>query len=643
MPGTARALLAGLAVAATFTAPARGATPTAREFPTGPGTGPYSIAAGPDGNMWFTEAEAARIGRISPSGAITVFEDGITAGSGPVGITAGPDGNMWFTEQNGDRIGRITPEGVVTEFSAGITAGSEPLSIAAGHDGNLWFTEPGGDRIGRITPAGVVTEFSSGLTANSSPEGIAAGRDGNIWFAESGPDKIGRITPAGVITEFDVSGTLDQPSGITAGPDGNLWFTSFADDIGRITPSGDVTVFSAGLTPSSNPSSITAGPDGNLWFTEQTGDRIGRITPAGVVTEFTAGVDPTGEPTGIAAGPDGNLWYANYQGHRVGRINTALPPMRDTDPARIVIRDNDAADPYPATIEVEGLVGTVTNVRVRLNGVHHSFAGDVEALLVGPEGQNALVMGESIAQDVVTGTVITFDDLGPGSPFRLVSGIFSPIHLLGLGNAAFAPPAPGEPYAGSLSVFDGTEPNGTWRLFIQDDDTPDGGVIAGGWSLDVQTTGPDPVQVPGPTVTNTVTVPGPTTTTTVPGPTVTVPAPRDTTDPTLTLTGVAARMPLATFRRAVTVRVTPSEPVTLDATLSVIPRRATIAQSLLLAERTTDAAATGAQLRLRPSARLLGRPKRRFRARLRLVATDTSGNRATATRTITVTPARRRR
>src|SRR4029434_7383036 len=92
---------------------------------------------------------------------VTEFSTGITAGAAPFGITAGPDGNLWFTEQQLDRIGRITTLGVVTECSAAIAGGSSLVRITAGPDGNLWFTESSGDRIGRITPAGVVTEFST--------------------------------------------------------------------------------------------------------------------------------------------------------------------------------------------------------------------------------------------------------------------------------------------------------------------------------------------------------------------------------------------------------------------------------------------------------------------------------------------------
>ena len=51
-----------------------------------------------------------------PPGTITEFSIP-TAGSNPYDITAGPDGNLWFTEHDANKIGRITPSGAVTEFS----------------------------------------------------------------------------------------------------------------------------------------------------------------------------------------------------------------------------------------------------------------------------------------------------------------------------------------------------------------------------------------------------------------------------------------------------------------------------------------------------------------------------------------------
>src|SRR5438034_10579201 len=75
-----------------------------------------------------------------------------SAHSLPIGIAAGPDGNLWFTDDGLNKIGRITTAGAITEYLVP-TACSGPTGIAAGPDGNLWFTEADGKKIGRITTA----------------------------------------------------------------------------------------------------------------------------------------------------------------------------------------------------------------------------------------------------------------------------------------------------------------------------------------------------------------------------------------------------------------------------------------------------------------------------------------------------------
>jgi len=57
-----------------------------------------------------------------------------TSNSGPLGIALGPDGNLWFTESNVGKIGRITPTGTFNEFSTSsgtwhITAGPDAAAI----------------------------------------------------------------------------------------------------------------------------------------------------------------------------------------------------------------------------------------------------------------------------------------------------------------------------------------------------------------------------------------------------------------------------------------------------------------------------------------------------------------------------------
>jgi streptogramin lyase len=129
---------------------------------------PFGITSGPDGNVWFTELFAGKVGRISPDGAAVEFA---VPGALPAGITRGPDGNLWFADESGN-IDRITPSGTVTLFS--LPAASFPFAITAGPEGNLWFTETvtstGKANIGRITPAGAITLFPlpDGMTSGSS-------------------------------------------------------------------------------------------------------------------------------------------------------------------------------------------------------------------------------------------------------------------------------------------------------------------------------------------------------------------------------------------------------------------------------------------------------------------------------------------
>jgi virginiamycin B lyase len=293
---------------------------------------PAAIALGADGDLWFTEFNGSRVGRITPAGKVTEFSRGITAASVPYGIAAGPDGNMWFTEIQSSRVGRITPNGKVTEFSRGITAASGPVGIAAGPDGNMWFAQQDTDQIGRITPAGKVTEFSTGITAGSFPSLIAAGPDGNLWFTEQDGDRIGRITPTGNVKEFSAGITAGgHPFGIAAGPDRNMWFTQpDGNQVGRITTGlssvvGKVTEFSKGISKGSGPFGIAAGPDGNVWFTEGGTSHVARITRNGKVTEFSQGITAASGPLGIAVGPDGNLWFAEDASEQIGRITSGVP------------------------------------------------------------------------------------------------------------------------------------------------------------------------------------------------------------------------------------------------------------------------------------------------------------------------------
>jgi subtilisin-like proprotein convertase family protein len=157
-----------------------------------------------------------------------------------------------------------------------------------------------------------------------------------------------------------------------------------------------------------------------------------------------------------------------------------------------------SATPYPSGITVAGLNGQiVTRVTVTLNGLSHQSASDVSILLVGPRGQEAIVMSETGGQYAfpVTNLVITLDD--DAADFLpvdslLISGTFKPTNgylSFGRTNLPYDFPVPAPPgnsnSMSALSVFKNTDPTGTWNLFVVDDAYPHSGSIANGWSLNL--------------------------------------------------------------------------------------------------------------------------------------------------------------
>ncbi len=151
---------------------------------------------------------------------------------------------------------------------------------------------------------------------------------------------------------------------------------------------------------------------------------------------------------------------------------------------------------YPASIAVSGFKrAKIKDVDVRIPAFFHDFPRDVDLLLVGPQGQQAIIYSD------VGGTTpttpqrdVTFDDEATQSLTAndaLVDGTFKPTNVEGNdldGIDLFPAPAPEIPrdLGSALSVFDGTNPNGEWQLFVVDDGADDGGVLlAPGWTLTI--------------------------------------------------------------------------------------------------------------------------------------------------------------
>jgi hypothetical protein len=174
---------------------------------------PLYITAGPDGNLWFTDAGTNQIGEINPTTHAVAKFAIPTANSNVDGITVGPDGNLWFTENSAIQIGEINPTPpAITEFAIP----TYPRGITAGPDGNLWFNQSAG-QIGEINPmTHTITEYAVPY-ANAVSNFITVGPDGNLWFTDSSANNA-----IGVVTLYQTSSphlvmTQQPPAGLTAG------------------------------------------------------------------------------------------------------------------------------------------------------------------------------------------------------------------------------------------------------------------------------------------------------------------------------------------------------------------------------------------------------------------------------------------
>lgn len=145
----------------------------------------------------------------------------------------------------------------------------------------------------------------------------------------------------------------------------------------------------------------------------------------------------------------------------------------------ITINDNASASPYPSTINVSGLAGSISKVVVEVLGFSHTYPEDVDVVLVGPGGQKVALMGAVGGGTDASGANLTFDDAASGQIATVTTGTYQPS-----GSVAEMPsPAPAASYGSALADFIDAAGNGTWSLYVVDAAAEDSGSIAQGWRL----------------------------------------------------------------------------------------------------------------------------------------------------------------
>jgi virginiamycin B lyase len=326
-----------------------------------PLSGPCNLVEGPDGQMWFAEVLAHKIGRIDAStGQIQEFDipNTVTIGPDPTlpllgllglgplntllmtlsgtsvplpfpasfecGINNGPDGNIWFTNGVSNLIGYINPSTHAIVTYPVPTLASNVEDIYAGPDNAMWFAEPTAGKIGRFDLASrTITEFSL-PNPLSAPIGVFAASDGGIWFPEFVGNKIGRIDVVSkAITEYPVPTPVATPFVLRVETsDGSLWFSEFTGNkIGKISmATGAITEYPLPV-PLSGPVSVTLGSDGNIYSDEGLSNKIAKLIPStGVISEKPIPTLPGAFPEEIRFGTGNKIWFTELVTDQVGSM-----------------------------------------------------------------------------------------------------------------------------------------------------------------------------------------------------------------------------------------------------------------------------------------------------------------------------------
>ena len=499
--------------------------------------GASSVAVSPDGKSVYVasvdDRSISRFDRNTSTGALTpagcIADVGDTAGCGTTqqglnsaqAVTVSPDGKSVyvasFTDDAMARFdrniitGALTPAGCIADV--GDTAGCG--TTQQGLDG--------------ASSVGVSPDGKSVYVASFTDDAMAR-FDRSITT--------GALTPAGCIADAgDTAGCgttqqgLNGAQAVTVSPDGKSVYVASADEsaivrfdrntTGALTPAGCIADVGdpagCGTTQQGlrGASSITVSPDGrSVYAVSQLDDaivRFDRNTTTGALT-LAGCIADAGDPAGCGTTQEGlkgaysvvvtsdgkSVYAASFTDDTIVRFDR-VPDASNHSLIRIPASQfAQAADPSPSTITVSGLDTKISDVNVELEGLSHSLPEDIDILLEGPGGQRVLLTSDAGGGNPgVSDVDLTFDDSAaqqlpvfpaPGP----VTSSYRPTNIDGADSFAipYCNPGPGgvSPQANCLKqAFNGTDPNGTWSLYVVDDAIGDDGQLARGWSLDITT------------------------------------------------------------------------------------------------------------------------------------------------------------
>lgn len=247
-----------------------------------------------NGRVWAPDTSLNQLVGLDPAtGSVTTIHLP-TNDSFPYSLTAGPDGSLWFTELSSSKIGRVFTNGTLVEYHLSAGGKSETPTEIAFADSTLgYYVDVGAGR----APAAIYSfnpqKFSPyrvlGNETLSFPDSIALMDGRGIWVDLHGPSMLGfynltdseyTLYPTSTITYTNTV----LPYFVRTNDSSSVWFNEHYGnriaviDIGR----GTLTEYSESDPPADNGTKIdnaltfALGQKG-AWFTALTANFIGYV------------------------------------------------------------------------------------------------------------------------------------------------------------------------------------------------------------------------------------------------------------------------------------------------------------------------------------------------------------------------------
>jgi uncharacterized repeat protein (TIGR01451 family) len=410
----------------------------------------------------------------------------------------------------------------------GITAVAIPSPVVAGSNvtyvmtvTNIGPSAATGVVISQTLPAGstfVSSSFAGSTVSNGAVSGTlpTLGSGGSVVITNviTSPTLLPGVRSQPLFSTFTVFGQPGDP---------NTNNNTFV--LQTIAEPPTVTIVTAGATITSGSSSGAIGPTGNYGVKLYL-QNVGNIPTTNLVATLlnsngvtlssgfqtygamAPGQTVSGQYTFTANSTNGGVIIATLQlQDGTGGLGTVsfdfVMPVVQTfwntnfisipNQTNIPYPADGAANPYPSSIGVSNVTGDVSAVTVTVSNMVHQYPADVQMLLVGPTGENCVLMaGAGEYSTLTTPTTFTFNQsasLVIPAQGNIVAGSYQPANYNPT-NAFPNSPVPTGPYNTNLSVFGSLSANGAWGLYVYDNGSGDYGAISNGWGLSFTTITP---------------------------------------------------------------------------------------------------------------------------------------------------------